>query len=104
MGLTRRGYRQATLVGAGAVHTHLTLNELSPRGDIAPHMHSFEEGFYILDGQAVVGFDQRAFELEAGDFGAIKVGTVHAWRNIGTTPLRWLQSLDAPAEAGGPGA
>ena len=96
-----RGYRQATLVGAGAVHTHLTLNELSPGGDIAPHMHSFEEGFYILDGQAVVGFDQRAFELEAGDFGAIKVGTVHAWRNIGTTPLRWLQiSMPQPKPEG----
>ncbi|MEQ1760340.1 MAG: cupin domain-containing protein [Vicinamibacterales bacterium] len=98
-----RGYTQAVLVGAGsgATHTHLTLNVLAPGGDIAPHMHACEEGFYVLEGDAVVGVGDRVFRLRAGDFGALKFGTVHAWFNAGSTPLRWFQiTMPQPKPAG----
>jgi quercetin dioxygenase-like cupin family protein len=88
-----QGYGQASLVdrATGSVHTGLSMNQLAPSGVIAPHLHSFEEGFYILEGEAVVSVADRAWRLAPGDFGAFKVGTLHAWRNSGQRPVRWLQ-------------
>jgi quercetin dioxygenase-like cupin family protein len=87
------GYRAADLVSraAGSVHTGLSMNELAPGGRVHPHVHSFEEGFYLLSGEAVVEIEREAHRLRAGDFGAIKVGTRHAWRAVGPAPARWLQ-------------
>ena len=87
-----QNYHMASLVDhtSGSVHTGLSLNLLDANGSIAPHVHSYEEGFYILEGQAELAIDDRTHPLSPGDFGAFKVGTVHAWRNAGNTPLRWL--------------
>jgi quercetin dioxygenase-like cupin family protein len=86
------GYQAASLVDdtSGSVHTGLSLNDLAANGSIAPHIHSYEEGFYILEGEAVLAIDDRAHLLGPGDFGAFKVGTRHAWRNHSDAPLRWL--------------
>jgi quercetin dioxygenase-like cupin family protein len=91
------GYRQAALIGphTGSVHTGLSLAQLDAGGVLAPHVHSFEEGFYILDGEAILGVGDTAVQLRAGDYGALKVGTVHGWRNPGSGRLRWLQ-MQAP--------
>ncbi len=85
-------YQLASLVDhtSGSVHTGLSLNHLAANGTVSAHLHSYEEGFYILEGQAVFAVDEHAYRLGPGDFGAIKVGTVHAWRNAGEAPLRWL--------------
>jgi quercetin dioxygenase-like cupin family protein len=87
------GYTQASLIDhtTGSVHTGLSMNVLAPSGSIAPHLHSYEEGFYILEGEAVLSVADRTWRLGPGDFGALKVGTVHAWRNLGQRPVRWLQ-------------
>jgi quercetin dioxygenase-like cupin family protein len=87
------GYTCSSLIdhATGSVHTGLSLNELAVNGTIAPHVHSFEEAFYLLDGQAIVVIDAQAFRLGPGDFGVAKVGALHAWRNTGATPVRWLQ-------------
>lgn len=87
------GYRQASLVDhtTGSVHTGLSMNQLAAQGTLSPHVHSYEEGFYILDGQVVLGINERTYLLGPGDFGALKVGTCHAWLNTGETPVRWLQ-------------
>ena len=87
------GYRQVELVNrsTGSVHTGLTMNELAPGGTIDPHVHSFEEGFYILSGEAIVVINGTAYRLRAGDYAALKVGTPHAWRASGSEPVRWLQ-------------
>jgi quercetin dioxygenase-like cupin family protein len=88
-----QGYTQASLIDhtTGSVHTGLSMNELAPLGTISPHLHSYEEGFYILEGEAVVSVDDRSWRIAAGDFGVFKVGTLHAWRNAGQRPVRWLQ-------------
>ena len=93
-----QGYQIASLVDhtSGSVHTGLSMNHLAANGIVAPHVHSYEEGFYILEGQADLAINGHAHHLGAGDFGAFKVGTVHAWRNEGNTPLRWL-GMAAPA-------
>jgi quercetin dioxygenase-like cupin family protein len=87
------GYRQVELVNraVGSVHTGLTMNELAAGGSIDPHLHAFEEGFYILSGEAVVTIDGTSYRLGPGDYAAVKVGTLHAWRAAGTSPVRWLQ-------------
>lgn len=92
-----KGYTSAPLVDhtSGSVHTGLSVNELDVAGTISPHVHSFEEGFYLLAGQALVGIGEHSYLMGPGDFGAIKVGTTHAWRNAGAGPVRWLQ-MTAP--------
>ncbi len=79
----------------GSVHTGLSICELAPGGTLAPHVHSFEEGFYVLSGEAIVSINDQAYLLKAGDYGVAKVGALHAWRNIGKTPVRWFQ-MNAP--------
>src|SRR5258705_11829190 len=92
-----RGYTQAVLVDQrqGSVHTGLSLDELAAGGTIATHLHSFEEGFYVLAGRAVVTVDERQVTVGPGDFGLFKVGVAHAWANPGNAPVRWLQ-MTAP--------
>jgi quercetin dioxygenase-like cupin family protein len=89
----QRGYSRAPLVDhtTGSVHTGLSLAGLAPGGLLPPHVHSYEEGFYVLSGQGIFGIGDEAYLLGPGDYGVVKVGTVHAWRNVGREPVRWLQ-------------
>ncbi len=92
-GNSSRGYTQASLIdhATGSVHTGLSMNQLALSGSISPHLHSYEEGFYVLEGEAVLSVADRSWRLGPGDFGAFKVGTLHAWHNSGDRPVRWLQ-------------
>jgi len=91
------GYTELELVNrdTGSVHTGLAICELAANGTLSPHVHSYEEGFYLLSGRAIVAVNERAFLLGPGDYGALKVGTPHGWRNVGAEPVRWLQ-MGAP--------
>ena len=91
-----RGYRSAPLINrqTGSVHTGLSIDELAPGGTIDPHVHSFEEGVYILRGEPLLTIGAESYQLRSGDYAAIKVGTPHAWR-AGPSPVRWLQ-MTAP--------
>jgi mannose-6-phosphate isomerase-like protein (cupin superfamily) len=99
-----QGYTQATLVDhtVGSVHTGTSMCQLAPQGMLLPHFHAYEEGFYILQGEALLSIDGHAYHLQPGDLGAIKVGQVHAWRNRGDEPVRWFQmAAPQPKPAGG---
>jgi quercetin dioxygenase-like cupin family protein len=87
------GYAYKSLVhrAEGSVLTGLSINELAPDGRIDPHVHSFEESFYVLSGEALVVINGSSYHVSAGDYAAVKVGSPHAWRAIGSTPVRWLQ-------------
>jgi quercetin dioxygenase-like cupin family protein len=87
------GYRVAELINraAGSMHTGLSMNELVAGGSIDPHVHSFEEGFYLLEGEVVVTIAGTSYRLGPGDFAAVKVGTEHAWTAVGPLRARWLQ-------------
>jgi quercetin dioxygenase-like cupin family protein len=87
-----KGYTRSSMVDhtTGSVHTGLSLNRLEPGGTIEPHVHSFEEGLYILEGQAVLTINGSSYLMGSGDYAAIKVGTVHAWHNNGNAAVRWL--------------
>ena len=97
------GYSAAALIdaAAGSVHTGLSISQLAPGGLIHPHVQSFEEGFYVLSGEAIVTIGSTSHRLVAGDYGAVKVGTAHAWRAAGAAPVRWLEmAAPQPKPAG----
>ncbi len=92
------GYRRWSAVGehTGSASTAFGLCVLEIGGSVPAHLHSFEESFHVLTGTAVVSLPQGAFVVAAGDYGLIPVGTPHAWRSVGTEPLRWAE-MQGPA-------
>jgi len=96
-------YTHAPLVDhtIGSVHIGLSINELASGGTISPHVHSYEEGFYVLSGEAIVSINDQAYRLRAGDYAVAKVGALHSWRNSGTAPVRWFEmAAPQPKPAG----
>jgi quercetin dioxygenase-like cupin family protein len=81
---------------AGAVHTGFGICQLDPGGSLAAHVHSFEQSFFVLEGEAVLDTPEGATLLRPGDYGLVPVGVPHAWRGAGTGPARWVD-VAAPA-------
>ena len=75
------GLRTCRLVGGalGSTHTALTLVSLAG-GHVDEHVHSFETGFYVLEGEPVLYLDGRGVELRPGACGVVPVGVPHAFR------------------------
>jgi quercetin dioxygenase-like cupin family protein len=75
------GLRTCRLVGGslGSTHMALTLVELDD-GHVDEHVHSFETGFYVLDGSPTLYLDGRGIRLEPGACGVLPVGVPHAFR------------------------
>jgi quercetin dioxygenase-like cupin family protein len=102
---TASGLARQVLIGRaqGAVHTELAVGQLTPKGWLKRHVHSFEEALYVLDGELLLEVADRAHRLTGGDFALIPVGIWHALGNASGAPVRWLgvntpQRL--PADAG----
>lgn len=100
------GFRRATYVNhvVGSVHMGTGICFLDSSGVIEPHLHSFEETFYILEGNVIVQMGEQAFTLGPGHFGLISTGVKHAWRNAGSQAARWLEMQSPqprPVEYGG---
>jgi len=91
------GFRRATYVerAMGSVHMGTGICFLEADGAIQPHLHSFEESFYILEGNLIVQMGDRAYQLGPGNFGLISTGVPHSWRNAGEGTARWLE-MQAP--------
>ncbi|MDX1448112.1 MAG: cupin domain-containing protein [Acidimicrobiia bacterium] len=66
-GSTQTGFRVARLAAAGAVDAHV---------------HSFEESFYVIEGELVIDTPEGSTRMVAGDYGLVPVGMTHALRNI----------------------
>ncbi len=91
------GFRRATYVdrAIGSVHMGTSICYLDAYGFIEPHIHSFEESFYILDGKLNVQIGDEVHELHAGHYGLISTGVKHALRNDSDESARWLE-MHAP--------
>jgi quercetin dioxygenase-like cupin family protein len=61
-------------------------------------VHSFEESFYVVEGNPVLVVDRRAYTLAPGACGVVPVGVEHAWVG-GEAGGRWLDML-APQPRG----
>lgn len=100
-----KGFRRWAAIDAraGSVHLEFAVCELDPGGSIDSHVHSFEESFYVLEGEVVVETPDDTFLLRPGDYGIIPVAGPHAWRNEGNGPARWAEMLaPQPRAVGGP--
>jgi mannose-6-phosphate isomerase-like protein (cupin superfamily) len=97
-----QGYSRVALVDhtiAGAVHTGLGLCKLEAGGTLNPHVHFYEEAFFILEGQVLERIDGHDYQLGPGDCGIIQVGVPHALRNVGDQSVRWLEMLSPQPKA-----
>ena len=90
-----KGFTRWSVVdeAAGAAHTGFGVCALEPGGSVAAHVHSYEESFYVLEGEAVVDTGEGSFLVREGDYGLLPVAVPHAWRNLGSTPARWADML-----------
>ena len=91
------GFRRATYVdhAMGSVHMGVGVCSLEANGVVRPHVHSFEESFYILNGNVSVRVGEGFYELGPGHFGLIGTGVRHSWQNASNGPVRWLE-MQAP--------
>lgn len=72
----------------GSTHMAMTLVSLSA-GHVDAHVHSFETGFYVLEGRPTLYLDGHAVRLQPGACGVIPVGAPHAFRS--DDEARWLE-------------
>lgn len=79
----------------GSVHTELAAVVLQPGGWLAPHVHSFEEALYVLEGELLLELGGHVHRLVGGDYALMPVGLRHALGNTASTPVRLL-SLNSP--------
>jgi len=97
-----RGHTRWSVVGPdlGSVHMGFGICALAPDGAVDRHLHSFEESFFVLEGEVVIETPEGAFRLVVGDYGVVPVGVPHAWRNDGDTPARWAEMLAPQGRSG----
>src|SRR4051794_32104121 len=67
-----------------------------PGGGPPPHVHSREEGFYVLDGEITFTVNGERVVAGPGTFANMPVGTPHRFKNESDRPARMLISV-APA-------
>jgi quercetin dioxygenase-like cupin family protein len=91
------GFARTQLLGGrhGAIHTSTGLCDIAPGGKIDPHVHSYEESFYVLSGNPTLDVGGQSIELAPDRCGVLPVGTVHAWRNTSGEPARFFE-MQAP--------
>jgi quercetin dioxygenase-like cupin family protein len=91
------GYVRRTLFGraAGSPHQEAVVAELEPGGSVDPHLHAFEEAFYVLAGELVLEIAGNLETLVAGDYVFVERGVAHALRNDSDALTRWFE-VSAP--------
>jgi quercetin dioxygenase-like cupin family protein len=89
------GFRRNQVIdrSVGAVHTALGLCELDTGGRIDVHVHSFEEFFYVTEGEPVLVMEGTGHRLLPGACGVIPVGTPHAWLGPASGTAQWIDML-----------
>ncbi len=77
----------------GAIHHRLLFIEYQPGVSLAMHDHTFEECYFILSGEVEAILDGERYLAKPGDVLWTGVGCFHAFANIGTEPVRWLETF-----------
>jgi quercetin dioxygenase-like cupin family protein len=90
-----KGFTRCSVVDAstGSVHMGVGLCELRAGGEIDNHLHSFEESFYVIEGEPVLVLEGRACALVPGACGLIPVGVEHAWKGPASGSARWIDMM-----------
>ena len=90
-----QGFTRTSLIDHthGSVHSEVGLSELEPGGLIQPHVHSFEEGIFIFEGEVLVSIEDKRYRLGPGDYAIFQSAVEHSWRNVGEKKVQWLDML-----------
>jgi quercetin dioxygenase-like cupin family protein len=83
----------------GADLSTMFMVQYVPGGFAGAHDHPLEEAYLILEGEVEGTFDGEVYRLGPGDLAWAGVGCVHAFRNLGDGPVRWLET-QAPQPPG----
>jgi len=75
-----------------AIPAAAALRAALPGAKIDLHDHTFEESYFIVSGQVRATADGETYELGPGDVVWTGVGCVHSFANIGTEPVRWIET------------
>ena len=76
----------------GAIHQSLFLIQYLPGAKIDTHDHTFEESYLIVGGRVRATADGRSYDLGPGDVIWTSVGCIHSFANLGTEPVRWIET------------
>jgi len=76
----------------GAVHQSLFLIQYMPGAKIDTHDHTFEESYYIVSGRVRATADGKTYDLGPGDVIWTSVGCIHSFANLGSEPVRWIET------------
>ena len=85
----------------GSVHMGVGLCGLKAGGRIDTHLHSFEESFYVLEGEPTLILDGRGYPLLPGACGLIPVGVQHAWLGPEKGSAKWIDMMAPQPRAKG---
>ena len=85
----------------GSVHMGVGLCGLKAGGRIDTHLHSFEESFYVLEGEPTLILDGRGYPLLPGACGLIPVGVPHAWLGPEKRSAKWIDMMAPQPRAKG---
>ena len=90
-----RAFSRCSVINAstGSVHMGVGLCELKARGKVDNHLHSFEESFYVLEGEPVLILEGRGYPLLPGACGLIPVGVEHAWQAPARGSAKWIEMM-----------
>jgi quercetin dioxygenase-like cupin family protein len=89
------GFSRASVVdrSAGAVHTGLGLCQLEAGGHVDMHVQSYEEYFYVTEGEPILMLDGKAYRLMPGACGFIPIGASHAWLGAKNRVATWIDLM-----------
>ncbi len=77
----------------GGAYT-LTDSLVPPQGGPPPHIqHREDEAFWVLQGELEFLIDGGTIRASAGSFIHVPKGTLHTFKNVGSTPARFLTLL-----------
>lgn len=89
------GFRRQPLVDGrtGSVHMGFAACELEGGGGVQPHVQSYEEAFYILEGELELTMNGETVRLRENEGGLIPVGVPHGWRNPEERRCTWVEMV-----------
>lgn len=76
----------------GAIHQSLFLIQYMAGAKIDAHDHTFEESYLIVKGRVEATADGKTYDLGPGDVIWTGTGCVHSFANVGSEPVRWIET------------
>jgi mannose-6-phosphate isomerase-like protein (cupin superfamily) len=76
----------------GAEHMAMFMVQFRPGGIGTQHDHPFEESYFFLSGEAEAILNGTRYRVKAGDIVWTGVGCMHSFENVGTIPVRWIET------------